>query len=138
MRLEQAGLARPSGIASGLRGRRRQRFALLDDVVGENFKHLARNRARIVRRVGWNLEGIASLEGLVRLACDLEDESPFNHIAALDTRMGMAARAGAGRDFHDGALDVVARREIDGLQRRALDGGLLGDRRTWSGWNQPR
>jgi hypothetical protein len=42
--------------------------------------------------------------------------------------MGMAARAVAGRDLSDGGHHIVACREIDGLQRRALDAGLLGKR----------
>jgi hypothetical protein len=123
---------RPDGAAS--RRRRHHRFALLDDGIHEQFDRLARNRTAVMRCVRRNLEGVAGLEGLVRLAVDLEDDRSFHHIVALDSRMGMAAHAGAGRDFYDGAHDVVARREIDGLQRRALDVGLLRNRRHYDDW----
>ena len=83
-----------------------------------------------MHRVGRNLEGFARLEGLVRLALDLEDHRALHHIAALDPRMGMAAGAVARCDFRNGAHDIEAGRKIDGLERRALDAGLLRHRRN--------
>src|SRR5215470_16438500 len=76
-------------------------------------------------RVGWNLEGFARLDGLVRLALDLEKDRALHHICALGARMSVSARAIAGGDFSDCADDIEAGREIHSLQRRALDGGLL-------------
>src|SRR5215470_14049229 len=105
--------------------RRRYRLALLDYIIGEHFEYLSRNRARVMRRVGWNLERFTSFDRLVRLTLDLEEDRAFQHIAALDARMGMAARAVARRDFRNGAHDIEAGRKIDGLQHCALDGRLL-------------
>src|SRR5258708_2934719 len=44
--------------------------------------------------------------------------------------MGRGAGAVAGWDFRKGAHDIEAGRKIDGLERRALDAGLLRHRRN--------
>jgi len=41
--------------------------------------------------------------------------------------MGVAAGGAAGGDFRNGRDGIVAGREIELLQRRAFDAGLLGD-----------
>ena len=62
-----------------------------------------------------------------RLAVDEELKFALEHIAGFGAGMGMAAGGAAGGNFGDRGDGVVAGREIELLQRRALDAGLLGD-----------
>ena len=51
----------------------------------------------------------------------------LEHVAGFGARMGMAACGAACGNFRNRGDGVVAGREIELLQRRALDAGLLGD-----------
>src|ERR1044072_8243108 len=73
-----------------------------------------------------DLVGIAGLQGFRRLPVDEEIQLAFEHVAGLDSRMGMTAGRAARRDFRDGCDGVVALRKLDFLEWGALDAGLLG------------
>ena len=61
------------------------------------------------------------------LAVDDELKFAFEHVAGFGARMGMAAGGAARGNLRNRGDGVVAGREIELLQRRALDAGLLGD-----------
>src|SRR5262249_43823656 len=83
-------------------------------------------RTAVVWDPGNTLEGVPGLDGSIRLAIGLEHRRAFHHIADLDAGMDVAAGADAGRDFRHAEHHGVALREIDVLQRGALDACLLG------------
>ena len=61
------------------------------------------------------------------LAVDDELKFALEHVAGFCARMRMAACGSARGNFRNRGDGIVAGREVELLQRRALDAGLLGD-----------
>jgi hypothetical protein len=72
-----------------------------------------------------DLIGFACLDFHRGLAVDQKLKLTLEHVAGFGARMGMAARSPAGGNFRNRGDGVVAGREIELLQRRAFDPGLL-------------
>ena len=92
----------------------------LDDVNPKHFEGLVAGLG-VVNGAFRDLVGFAGLDFHRRLAVDDEFKLALEHVAGFGARMGMAAGGAAGGNFRDRGDGVVAGREIELLQRRALD-----------------
>ena len=104
-----------------------QRLACLDHIRPEDLGGFVADHLGVVRDPLGDLIGITGLQSLRRLALDKKFDFPLEYITGLDPGMIVAASRAAGRNFRNTGDCIVAGREIDLLQRRALDAGLLGD-----------
>src|SRR5580704_6091303 len=101
-----------SAVVTTLRSRRPQRLALFDNMHGEDSHRVIGRGARIVHDAGRNLEPLAGLVEMVRLAVDLDDEFLFENEGGLESGMSVAAGAGALGDIGISLHGLVAGRKI--------------------------
>src|SRR5882724_9351867 len=104
------------------RSTRYQRFALLNDVVSQSLELTVADIADIVHFSRCKLQRLSGLESQVRLAIELRYSLSLHDIRAFGSRVRMAARALARLELGNHTQYLVARREVDRLQHRALLG----------------